>query len=112
MFFVGGMAFYQIGCINEYLEWEIPIQNQMLMGALIITCLEFYAGLIVNVLLGWNVWDYSKLPLNVMGQICLPFCLIWYFLSGVAIVLDDYIRYWLFKEEQPHYCLKRSKIDE
>lgn len=26
---------------------------------------------------GMGVWDYSRVPLNLWGQICLPFTLIW-----------------------------------
>ena len=50
-----------------------------------------------------EVWDYSNLPFNFMGQICLPFSFAWTLLSGVAIVVDDYLRYLLFGEEKPHY---------
>lgn len=103
MFFVGGLAFYLIGCINEYIEWDMPLCKQMAIGMLIITSLEFLTGFIVNIILKWDVWDYSNVPFNILGQICLPFCILWYFLSLVGIVLDDYIRYWLFGEEKPKY---------
>lgn len=106
MFLVGGLAFYLIGCINEYIQWDMPLYKQMSIGMLIITCLEFITGFIVNIILKWNVWDYSNVPFNVLGQICLPFCIIWYFLSLIGIILDDYIRYWLFGEEKPKYKLK------
>lgn len=106
MFLVGGLAFYMIGYINEYIQWDMPLYKQMAIGMLIITCLEFITGFIVNIILKWNVWDYSNVPFNVLGQICLPFCAIWYFLSLVGIILDDYIRYWLFGEEKPKYKLK------
>lgn len=103
MFFVGGIAFYLIGCINEYIEWDMPLYKQMAIGMLIITSLEFLTGFIVNIILKWNVWDYSNVPFNILGQICLPFCILWYFLAFVGIILDDYIRYWLFGEEKPKY---------
>ena len=45
--------------------------------------------MIVNIILQWNVWDYSNVPFNVMGQICLPFSIIWFFLSLPAIVPAD-----------------------
>ena len=112
MFLVGGLAFFLIGCINEYIEWHMPLYQQMFIGMLIITALEFITGYIVNVKLGWNVWDYSNLPLNIMGQICIPFCLIWYFLSVVGIVLDDFLRYWIWSEEKPHYHLFRKCKDD
>lgn len=105
MVLVGGMAFYLIGCINEHIKWDMPLYRQMAIGTAIITVLEFMAGIIVNIILGWDVWDYSNVPLNILGQICLPFCIIWFFLSLPAIIADDYLRYYLFGEEKPHYKL-------
>ena len=69
MFFLGGVCFFLIGCVNEVIPWCVPLWKQALIGAAIITSLEFLAGLVVNRLLGWNVWDYSGMPLNVLGQI-------------------------------------------
>ena len=62
-----------------------------------------FAGVIVNIWLKLGVWDYSGLPLNILGQVCLPFYFAWVGLSVVAIVFDDYLRYWFFGEEKPHY---------
>lgn len=103
MFVLGGACFVTIGLINELLPWNMGILWQSVIGAVIVTLLEFITGIIVNIWLGLGVWDYSGLPLNIMGQICLPFTLAWGVLSCVAIVLDDYIRYWFFGEEKPHY---------
>ena len=47
------------------------------------------------------------MPLNYKGQICLPFSILWIFVSIAAVVLDDWLRYWLFGEERPHYTLFR-----
>ena len=105
MYIVGGLCFIFIGWINELLSWSTPLWLQSLIGSVIITALEFVSGCIINLGLGWNVWDYSNLPLNVLGQICLPFSALWVLLSTVAIVLDDYLRYLWFKEERPKYKL-------
>lgn len=40
---------------------------------------------------------------NILRQVCLPFYFAWVGLSVVAIVFDDYLRYWFFGEEKPHY---------
>lgn len=103
MFILGGICFVLLGLINEFLPWEMGLLWQSLIGAGIITCLELITGLIVNVYLELNVWDYSNLPLNFMGQISVVYALLWIPLSCAAIVLDDYIRYFAFNEEKPHY---------
>lgn len=105
MFILGGLCFVLIGGINNYISWDMPIYEQMMIGSVIITILEFICGCIVNLWLGWDVWNYSNMPYNVLGQICLPFSILWFFISLVAIVADDYIRYWLFDEEKPRYNL-------
>ena len=109
MFLLGGLCFVLIGGVNEYIPWEMPLWLQAGIGAVIITALEFICGCIVNLALGWNVWDYSNTPLNILGQVCLPFAIIWFVIAHAGIVLDDYLRYWLFKEEKPHYTHKFKK---
>lgn len=103
MLIVGGLCFWLIGLVNEVIPWEVVFWRQCLLGSLIVTVVEFFSGCIINLGLGWNVWDYSNLPLNLLGQICLPFSLLWILISAVAVVLDDYLRYWLYGEEKPHY---------
>ena len=109
MFIVGGLAFLLIGGINNYFDYYMPLVQQMLLSAVIITFLELTSGLIVNVWLDLNVWDYSNIPLNFMGQICLRFFLIWYFLSPAGIFLDDFFRSRMFGEQMPRYVLFRRK---
>lgn len=103
MALLGGVCFLSIGAINEYIPWSLGLLWQMILGAGIITALELFTGLLVNVRLGWHVWDYSNMPLNLWGQICLPYSLLWTVVSLAAILLDDWLRWKLFGEEKPHY---------
>ena len=103
MFLLGGICFIALGLINEVLPWDMPLLLQMFIGGMIITVLEFITGCIVNLWLGWNVWDYSELPFNLWGQISLFSSIVWVGLSLVGIVLDDFIRWKFFDEEKPHY---------
>lgn len=103
MFIVGGLCFLFIGFINEFLPWDLALWKQMLIGGAIITIIEFLSGCVINLWLGWGVWDYSHIPLNILGQICLPFFFAWVGLSLIGIVLDDVIRWLCFGEEKPRY---------
>ncbi len=103
MIIVGGLCFYLIGLINEIIPWRMKIWKQCLIGSLVVTAVEFVSGCIINLWLGWGVWDYSDMPFNILGQVCLPFSALWVLLSALAIILDDYLRYWLYHEEKPHY---------
>lgn len=105
MFLLGGVCFIALGLINEVIPWEMPLATQMFIGCAIITVLEFITGCIVNLWLGWDVWDYSDLPYNLLGQISVVSSVGWYFLSAVGIVLDDWLRYIFFGEEKPRYTI-------
>lgn len=103
MVIVGGLCFIMCGIINEVLSWDTALVSQMMMGSLVITVIEFVAGCVLNLWLGLGIWDYSQLPYNLMGQICLIFSIGWFFLSLPGILLDDWIRYKFFGEEKPRY---------
>jgi uncharacterized membrane protein len=103
MFILGGICFILLGLVNQIITWEMPLILQMLIGSAIITTLEFIVGSIVNIRLGWAVWNYSQLPFNYKGQICLKFSMIWFLMSSVGIILDDWARYLFFGEDRPRY---------
>ena len=103
MFFVGGLCFVLVGGINEKLPWNMAFVSQMMIASLLVTAVEFIAGVILNLLLGLGVWDYSSLPYNFLGQISLIFSVGWFFLSAIGILLDDWLRYLIYGEERPHY---------
>lgn len=107
MFLLGGFCFVLVGSLNEWalkkFGIDLPLFPQMVAGSLIITLLEFITGLIVNVVLKWDVWDYSDRPFNVMGQICLGASILWFFISLLIIFLDDFVRYKLFGTEKRKY---------
>lgn len=112
MFIAGGICFLVIGGLNEGLNYNMPILEQMLYGAIAITAVEFVFGCILNVWLGMEVWDYSNLPGNILGQICPQFTLLWFFVSGAGIIVDDTIRWKIFGEEKPHYTIFKRRRTE
>ena len=59
------------------LPWEVPLWLQALACALLVTAVELVSGLILNVWLGLDIWDYSHLPFNLWGQICPQFSAVW-----------------------------------
>lgn len=102
---LGGIDGVLIGQINKVFKWETPLWLQCTIGMCIVTASEFIAGCFLNLLLGLNMWDYSDLPFNFLGQICLQFCIAWFFISSICILLDDFLRWKLFREEKPRYVL-------
>lgn len=108
MFFVGGMCFILIGLINELIDWNMLFWYQMIIGDICVLVLEFFSGVLFNIILEMNVWDYSDMPFNILGQICLPFALLWLPVVALAIVVDDWTKYLLFRGKKPHYRFKPS----
>lgn len=70
---VGGIAFVICsGYLHLFNLKAIPLG--ILMG-ITITILEYIGGKIWNA--DYKIWDYRKIPLNVQGQVCAPYFIIW-----------------------------------
>ncbi len=103
MIICGGLAFVCCGMLNQVIPRKLSFVTQLILSCLIITILELLTGYIVNIKLGWAVWDYSDMPYNLYGQICPAFSLIWLILSSICILMDDFIRWKIFDEEKVQY---------
>ena len=82
MFALSGVCFIIIDLLNQTWKNIRSLIFLIILCTLIITVLEFVTGLIVNLWLGLGVWDYSNMPFNLMGQICLLYSLLWCLLSA------------------------------
>lgn len=104
MIIVGGICFVTIGFIDKYyFASNRSILTRLSISCLVITVLELIFGIILNLVLELDIWDYSSFRFNVMGQICLRYSMYWFFLSLPAITFYNYIGYWLFGESKPDY---------
>ena len=72
MFLAGGTCFLLLGKIGAM---RLHTVVKGLLGAGVITGVELLAGLIFN--RRYQVWDYRSMPFSFLGQICLPFTLLW-----------------------------------
>ncbi|MBD3108929.1 hypothetical protein IEO70_11205 [Bacillus sp. AGMB 02131] len=102
---VGGICFILIGLNANIFSINAPLLTQALIGTLFVTFIELISGLILNIWLKLGIWDYSSLPLNFLGQICLPYILLWFPLTFFAIILFNWLRYWLYNEDRPRFKL-------
>ena len=90
MLIAGGISFVLIYLIA--VKGKESSVKKWIMGAAVITTVEFISGAIVNITLGWNVWDYSHLALNYMGQICVLFSLFWFLLCIPAMAFGKFLK--------------------
>lgn len=84
MMIAGGICFIVFSVISEKLS-HLHLLYKCILGSLTVTGLELVFGGIFNLIFKLQVWDYSNIPLNLFGQICLLFSVLWGFLSSIAI---------------------------
>ncbi len=86
MFLLGGGCFLALGRIGSL---RMPKPMQPLLGSATITAGELVTGLLLN--RSYQVWDYRQAPYNFLGQICLPFSLLWIPVSLMGITLYHWL---------------------
>lgn len=106
MFILAGFLSIFIGGLNELFSYEMPLQLQAFISMIFATVAEGITGILLNVVLKLEIWDYSNLPGTFFcGQCNVFFCAAWLILSVVCIVLQDCLIYYVLKinDERPHY---------
>lgn len=103
MFFLGGICFLFFYMQGHLLGFEEPLWRQLLRCVIFVTAMEFLTGLLVNKWLQLEVWDYSELPFQLFGQICLPFTILFSGLCAFGIILSGYVAWGIYGEEKPQY---------
>lgn len=83
----GGICFSLITAIEKKFP-NVRYLYKCIMGSLAITTVEFSFGVVFNVWLGKDVWDYSGIKFNLLGQICLLYTVLWGFLTALALPLS------------------------
>lgn len=99
MFVTGGIVFITLYYVNSKKE-DAPLWQKCLIGALIITGIELAVGCVVNLWLGWRVWDYSRYSYNFLGQICFAFTALWFFLCIPLSYFTRYLHIGRFRSHQ------------
>lgn len=76
---------YGIG-VGVVVQFLMPLRGQFIIlyiaSTILVTIIEGLTGFILDKLFHHRWWDYSNIPLNIGGYVCLLFSLIW----GVACV--------------------------
>ncbi len=86
MMLAGGICFLSFASIGDKMRNSHPLYR-CIAGSFTVTVIELAFGLVFNVILKKGVWDYSRIPLNFMGQICLLYSVLWALLCIPCIPL-------------------------
>lgn len=88
MLTLGGICFTVFGKIGSFFK-NTSLLYKSIMASAFVTVAEFIYGVVFNIILKKNVWDYSLIPLNFKGQICLLYSVFWWILSLIFIPVAD-----------------------
>lgn len=90
MSLTGGFILAVLYAVNS--RNGMTLLKSCFIGAFCITAAELAIGIFDNIIMHWNVWDYSGMPYNFMGQICPLFSFYWFLLCVPAYFLCGKIR--------------------
>ncbi len=90
MLIAGGICFSLFSKIAEKMK-KIPLIIKAVVCALAVTSVELVFGVIFNMILKMNVWDYSGVAYNFKGQICPMFSIFWGILGLIFIPVADFL---------------------
>lgn len=104
MVLLGGLCFLTLYKLFGYMS-NYSLIEKCVLGAIVITTLEFVVGCIVNLVFHMNVWNYSRMPLNLSGQICILYSTLWGFLcipinfiaNKIRKVAESWISLYMYK---------------
>lgn len=86
---------YGLGALAILAASQFLFQKPLLLavvGGGAATAVEYLMGLFYEKVLGVSFWDYSGLPLNINGRVCLPFSLAWGVLAlGLVYLLHPWM---------------------
>ena len=89
MLLCGGLCFMLMYLIGGT---ALPLWQRCVLCCAVISTVELLTGCVVNIILGWRVWDYSAEAFDLFGQICPLYCFYWLLLSVPGLGLCSVLR--------------------
>ncbi|MBE6645959.1 MAG: hypothetical protein E7612_11425 [Ruminococcaceae bacterium] len=104
MIIAGGVCFVFFSRIAERYK-EKPLVFKAALSALVVTAVELVFGVVFNIIFKMHIWDYSKMPFNLFGQICPLFTLAWGAIAFIFIPIAEVLcrsmaRGWIFNRRK------------
>ena len=109
----GFLGVFCIDSINNVLSFDCDYIVQILISTILCTIGEGISGIILNVWLQLNVWDYSKMAFGTFffGQCNVLFCFAWMLIISIIIFYCDAYNYYILKIEPcPYYIIFGHKF--
>lgn len=109
----GFLGVFCVDSINNMLSFDCDYIMQILISTILCTIGEGISGIILNVWLQLNVWDYSKMTFGTFffGQCNVLFCVAWMLIISIIIFYCDAYNYYILKIEPcPYYIIFGHKF--
>lgn len=109
----GFLGVFCVDSINNTLSFDCDYIVQILISTILCTIGEGISGIILNVWLQLNVWDYSKMAFGTFffGQCNVLFCFAWMLIISIIIFYCDAYNYYILKIEPcPYYIIFGHKF--
>ena len=114
MFVLAGfLGVFCVDSVNNVLSFDCDYIVQILISTILCTIGEGISGIILNVWLQLNVWDYSKMAFGTFffGQCNVLFCFAWMLIISIIIFYCDAYNYYILKIEPcPYYVIFGHKF--
>ncbi|ASA26246.1 hypothetical protein B9T62_08445 [Paenibacillus donghaensis] len=81
------------------LGWPLPLL--LVLALLVPSAVEYASGWLLKTLFRKQWWDYSAMPYQLQGHICLRFSLYWWGLSAACLFGLQPLAGWLYRLVQP-----------
>ncbi|MCR5480593.1 MAG: putative ABC transporter permease [Ruminococcus sp.] len=106
---IGGICMVIIHLLNDERRNRLGLFTVMLVSSAFILSAELLSGEILNRTLDLNIWSYKDQPLNIDGQICAVYAALWFGLSFIAVVVDEWVRMKIFHEPNLPIFIRKAK---
>ena len=109
----GFLGVFCVDSINNTLSFDCDYIVQILISTILCTIEEGISGIILNVWLQLNVWNYSKMTFGTFffGQCNVLFCFAWMLIISIIIFYCDAYNYYILKIEPcPYYIIFGHKF--
>ena len=80
MALAGGLSVMLMDGLSRLSAKTLPLA---MISGLGVTAVEYACGKVWN--RDYRIWDYRRMPLNLQGQICLPYTVLWFGMREVVI---------------------------
>lgn len=100
---------YGIGCIiiiasynalfhKHHLTKSLEMLTVFLIGAFLLTSIEWIGGVLIETLFGYVFWDYSKLPFHIGHYIAWEMALVWGVCAMILIfIIQPFMNHFIQK---------------